>query len=112
MTLAIEILKQRVEQFKSMLDNYEADGLHQDAQYCQEEIEKLEDEIKSLQWYEAQLRAKDEELKKKEDDLAMANNIIEKTIKEVEYYGWMTYQDKQTCIDILYDIKEKICLKN
>ena len=40
------------------------------------------------------------------------NEIIEKKITEVEDYCWMTYEDKQTCIDILYELKEELCSKN
>ena len=37
---------------------------------------------------------------------------MDKKITEVEDYGWMTYEDKQTCIDILYELKEELCSKN
>jgi hypothetical protein len=51
-------------------------------------------------------------LNKIEEDEININEIIEKKITEVEDYGWMTYEDKQTCIDILYELKEELCSKN
>lgn len=51
-------------------------------------------------------------LNKIEEDEININEIIEKKITEVEDYCWMTYEDKQTCIDILYELKEELCSKN
>lgn len=31
---------------------------------------------------------------------------INEAIIEIEDAGWMTYEDKQTCIDILYKLKD------
>ena len=35
----------------------------------------------------------------------MEEEIIKK-INDIEDYGWMTYEDKQQCIDILYELIE------
>ena len=51
-------------------------------------------------------------LNKIEEDEININEIIEKKITEVEDYGWMTYEDKQTCIHLLYELKEELCSKN
>ena len=55
----------------------------------------------------------EEELKKayiegSDDAWKARNESIEKAIASVEdSYGWMTYEDKQNCIEILYELRGK-----
>ena len=89
------------EKAKQSLLNIVKDALHQNKKRIEIDL-TLIDKI----YYDFEEELKKAYIEGSNDAWKARNESIEKAIVSVEdSYGWMTYEDKQNCIEILYGLR-------
>ena len=99
-----EFVMRIYDDFEEELKRVYKDGIKDEARCNQKELSRHINEVEKKQ-HEKEL--KKAYIEGSNDAWKARNESIEKAIVSVEdNYGWMTHEDKQNCIEILYGLME------